>query len=738
MLSQDSASMAADCVTRETILSHMRQPGFQPCRMKDLARSIGVPQRAYRDFRRLVRELENEGLIVRLRRNRFGLPRESAQIVGQLRVHPRGFGFVVSKGLESDLFIPRGCLGVAIDGDQVRAEVTGEDAEGRGPEGRVTGVVRPSDRTLVGTVVWRGGRAAVEADDPAVRRDVFLPDGPPSGVEEGARVVVRITERGWGHDGTKGEIDEVLGQADEPAADFLSVVRRYDLPVDFSAAATASADKGTEAASTGMSKRLDLRGQPCVTIDPQDARDFDDAVSLERIDGTGYRLGVHIADVSHFVQPGTALDCEAFERGCSVYLLDHVIHMLPEKLASERCSLRPAEDRLAVSVLIDVDQHGAVKSFQIAESVIRSAARLDYQQVQAALEQGTGAASAGPWAPLLHLMRELSRKRQGLREKRGALDLDIPEPRVDLDQAGVPYELGQHLRLESHRLVEEFMLLANECVGQYVARRRLPVPYRVHPPPDPEKLRQLADIVPELSVPRDAEITTPQIQQWLRTIGDRDDAPLLNKLLLQSMMRASYSARDTGHFGLACRRYLHFTSPIRRYPDLLVHRVLKASVRGQLDARYREDMAARLSWIARWCSQCEQRAEEAERTYRTIKQLRYMEQRLGEEFPGVVSAVLRGGFFVEVGDFATEGFCFLRDLQDYFEYDPRRQRLVGRRTGQMIQVGAPVRVRIAAVDWNAQEMDLDLVEGRFESQSGFSRARQSKRGRRKRPRRKRR
>ncbi len=720
--------MPPDDVTREQLLRHMRQPGFQACRMKDLAREIGVAPRSYRSFRQLVRELEAEGLLVRLRSNRFALAGEHHLVAGQLRVHPRGFGFVVSAGQQSDLYIPRGALGAAIDGDEVQAEITGQDADGRGPEGRIVSVVRPAARTLVGTLVRRGDRAAVEVDDPAIQRDVYLRDRLPDSMDPGARVVVQVTDRGWGFDGLKGRIVQHLGSGDDPALDFAAVVHRFDLPVDYPAAAQAVARSvGMDPVASSLSQRLDLRAQCCVTVDPPGARDFDDAVSLQRSPKGGYHLGVHIADVSHFVQPGTELDLEACRRGCSVYLLDHVVHMLPDDLAAGACSLQCGKDRLSVSVLIDLDPDGRIKAFTITESVIRSAARLDYQQVQTALDGAGGAAA--PWTVLLRLMDELSARLRLSREQRGALDLDLPEPRVDLDAAGMPLALGRQPRLASHRIIEEFMLLANECVGQFAARHQLPVLYRVHPPPDAAKLRRLAAAAPSLTLGHESRIEPERLQEWLSSITEREDAHLWKKRLLQAMTRAVYAERNAGHYGLALPRYLHFTAPIRRYPDLFVHRVVKAALRRDRDASSREERPGNLSWLARWCSQCEQRAETAERTYRALKQLRYMEQRLGEECSGMVSAVLRNGFFVELTGSMMEGFCSLRAMDGYFEYDPRRQRLTNLDTGQSIRTGIAVRVRISRVDRNAQRMDLQLIEASYDRTShrtSFRRKRSSR------------
>lgn len=673
-----------------------------------------IPQAAYRDFRRLVKELESEGLVMRLRHNLYALPGGRPQMVGMLRVHPKGFGFVVGAGDQADVFVPKTELRQAIDGDQVRVEIISGAGEGKGPEGRIAEVVKETDRDFVGSFERRGRRWVVVVDDPAMGRDIYVDGGEKAELEEGMKVLVRITERGWGYDGLRGEIVEVLGFSTDPQLDFLTVVKRFDLPTEFPPAVKAEVELADLDVEGELRHRRDLRFLACVTIDPVDARDFDDAVSLECVSGGGYRLGVHIADVSHFVQAGTGLDKEARNRGTSVYLLDRVIHMLPEELAAGLCSLLPGEERLAVSALAELDEGGELVGFEIVESVIRSRGRLTYEEVQAVfdeVEEGMG--EARDFAELLREMLALSRKRRAIRRRRGSLDFDLPEPRVVLDDDGRPTALGREPRLESQQLVEEFMLLANECVGDHAGKDRLPVLYRIHGAPDPGKLKLLTDILSPAKAKADktGRIKPKELQVLLEQIGGRKDGPLLHKLLLQAMMKAEYAPVDIGHFGLACRRYLHFTSPIRRYPDLLVHRIFKAEMAGKMDGERRAALEEQLDQLGRWTSQCEQRAEQAERIYVKTKQLRYLEEYVGEVFPGLVSGVLRGGFFVEVGDFVVDGFCFLRNLDDYFEFDERRRRLVGRRTRRVIQLGMEVKVQITGVDWAAQEMDLLLVGG---------------------------
>jgi ribonuclease R len=411
------------------------------------------------------------------------------------------------------------------------------------------------------------------------------------------------------------------------------------------------------------------------------------------------------------VPQGSALDEEARQRGTSVYLLDKVIHMLPPRLAAEICTLAPGEDRLAISIFVEVDGNGCRVDYRICESVIHSAGRLTYGQVQRVFDGDVEAAgAAAEFANELESMRQLTRQLTQIRMERGALDFAIDQPRVEVDSESKPIGLGRYPRWESHRLIEEFMLLANECVADFSLRRNLPALFRIHRPPSAAGLAELAGIVSSarVEIGPDDEVRPKDLQLFLKQIAEREDAALINKIVLKAMSRAEYARLNSGHFGLACSGYLHFTSPIRRYPDLWVHRVIKNAIAG---AKYNNGLDPdALQELACWMSARERRAEEAERIYVKTKQMRYMEQFVGEQFSGIVSGILRGGFFVQVGDFMVDGFCFLRDLGDYFTLDEKKQRLVGRRSKRVFQLGTAVKVVIAGVDWAAREMALELLE----------------------------
>ena len=444
------------------------------------------------------------------------------------------------------------------------------------------------------------------------------------------------------------------------------------------------------------------------------ARDHDDAVAIERTEEDGYRLYVHIADVSHYVGEQTALDREASQRGCSVYLIDRVVHMLPEDLAAKQCSLLPGEDRLAITVEIVMGANGQVIQSDIYESVICSQARLSYKQVQAVLdEKETIDEEVGDWKERLLWMAELSQLRQEIRLHRGSLDLDVPEAEITLDAHGEPVSIGRYPRWESNRLIEEFMLVANECVGRFCSKLNLPVLYRVHAPPAADKVEAVFKLLERRQKQEKVnaqKINPKDFQRLLLQANTLPNAALYSKLLLRSLSRAEYKPEDGGHFGLGCAQYLHFTSPIRRYPDLLVHRVLKGALRKEKGSDENQSRWSYMAELGRQCSDLERKAEAAERTYKRMKQLRYMERHIGDAFDGVVSGVLRSGFFVEIGAVLVDGYISTADLDQPVDYDSEKQRLILRRTRKFIGLGMSVRVVVCAVDLNALEMDLSLAE----------------------------
>ena len=717
---------------RELILEYLQRPQYRPRKLKELARDMGISTAEYRAFRQVMRELEDAGEVARVGRTQFVRAGASRRALGSLHLDPRGFGFVARTGPEPDVLIQARHLGGAADGDWVEVEILSSGGRGRLPEGRVTAIRQRPTARLVGVLVRQGRHAAVRPDEKRWGSRVELTEPPPPEAAEGAKVAVLVTALTPAGQAEAGRVTEVLGSPEDPATDLRVVVAKHGLRVEFPEAALREADGCAEVVDAAVQGRRDLRGVATLTIDPAEARDFDDAVSLD-FDAAGHCcLGVHIADVGHYVGPGTALDLEARERGTSVYLVDGVLPMLPERLSGELCTLAPGQDRLTLSVLVTIDGAGRVLAAEICESAIRSRARLTYPQVQAAIDGEGDAGPAGDWVDLLTAMRALSRRLKARRLDRGALDFDLPEPRVDLDAEGRPVRLGRRPRLKSHQLIEEFMLAANEAVAAFAEERSLAVLYRTHRPPDAAKLATFAAYASTMGhrlKNGDAAPTAARLQEILAAFAGRPDADLVSQLLLRAMMRAEYSPELEGHYGLAAPRYLHFTSPIRRYPDLQVHRQIKAALRTAtaLPSAVAPDRVpppdpappapgagstgwpdADLQWLGAWTTDCERRAAAAERDHVRSKQLRYMLQHVGDEFGGRVTGLLPGGIFAEVGELMVEGFCPLSALSDYYELDEQRHCLVGQ-SGDRYRIGTAVRLRIARVDLAQQRLDLLIL-----------------------------
>ena len=715
-------------ITRDRVLDFIRSETGRPLKPRELSRALSVPENDYRRFRRLLVQLEREGAIVRTRNNRFGAPDRLNLATGLLSVNPDGFGFVCREE-ENDVFVGPGGLRGALHGDRVVVRISRR--RGGKPEGEISRVLERGARSILG--IYRAGAhfAFVEPDDPRFPRDLHISPENAGGASDGQLVVARL--RPWlpGHADAEGEVVDVLGQPGDPGIDTLSIVKEYDLPIEFPPhvleAAEAFTDRIPEAETPN---RLDLRHLFCVTIDPEDARDHDDAVSLEDRPGGGYRLGVHIADVDHYVKGGSPLDHEAMARGTSVYLTGRVIPMLPERLSGNLCSLLPDRDRLAVSVLIDLDANGRPMKSRIAPSMVRSRARLSYLQAQKLLNGG-GSADPAPHADVLRKMDALRRCITGRRMKRGAIDFNIAEPRIVVDCEGNVTEISRSERLDSHRIIEEFMLLANETVGRHLRDRNLPGLYRIHERPDAQKLSEFADTAAAFGFgfPRRDRITSSDIQKFLAAVAGKRFGQVLNARLLQSMKKAVYSPDNVGHFGLACDTYTHFTSPIRRYPDLMVHRLLKEA--GGLTEERKNGLRERLPALGDVVTGRETVAKEAERASVKVKQVRFLEDRVGDDFNAVIVGVRPIGFFAELNDVLIDGLVRVSTIEDdYYVYHEKEGALIGQRTGRRFRLGDPVVVRLVRADRRFRRLDFLLKEGGSRTERG--RNRRSKNGRRRR------
>jgi len=711
---------------RTEIVEYMSDKAYRPLLAAELRAAV-APQLTEADFVALLAGLEAEGVVVQTRRRRYGLPGQMNLVVGELTAHHRGFAFVtrVRGASWPELFISPGDINGAMHGDLVIARPLGPAggrADGdRRREGEVIRILRRANQRVVG--LFEGGPryGFVTPDDPRLQRDIFVPREEFNGAVSGEKVVVSITRWPEKGRGAEGSVSLRLGPVDRPGIDVLSIMIKHDLDREFSPEVLAEAS-ASAADRSGFSDptRQDVRALPTLTIDPPDARDLDDAVSLERgqpDDSHAWRLYVHIADVAHYVRAGGPLDEEARERGTSVYLVDRAVPMLPEELSAGACSLLPGEERLAMSVMADLSAEGSLLDYRIFPSVIRSDRRLNYDQALTLMERGgstpPGDHVDGRIALMLSDMSELARILRREREERGAIDFEFPEVEVVLDESGRASDIRPYHRHLSHYAIEEFMILANQVVASELHWRNVPALYRVHEPPRREKMEALRDFsrqfghnmkLPEKVHPR-------LIQNLLRQVRGRREEYLINMVTLRSLERARYASSCLGHFALALREYTHFTSPIRRYPDLVVHRILhELAGGGRLSDDSRRRWEEILPQIAERCSRREREAEEAERETVDVKKVQFMEERVGEVFEGIVSGVMPFGFFVQLPN-TVEGLVHVSQLDDdYYQLEAEEHALVGRHTGKRYRLGDPLKVEVVGVDPRRRQVDFIPVK----------------------------
>ncbi len=715
---------------REQVLSLVARKDYRPLNKIDIGRKLDLTASQRVALRKILREPERAGEIARIRKNRYVLPAEADLVAGKLSIHPAGYGFLSpEKSGEPDVFIAAENIGTAMHGDRVVARVSRDTPSDRikgRREGRVIRILERAHDTIVGTLQRSRNFYYVVPDDPRFVHDIYVhpePDQQPGNAANvGDKVVVRLDAWESRHINPEGEIIEVLGPASMPGIDMLSIIRKYHLSVEFPKDVLGQAERIPEQVDERqLEGREDLREQFIVTIDPDDARDFDDAIQVEKTT-SGWRLGVHIADVAAYVEPGSALDREARRRGNSVYLPDRVIPMLPERLSNGVCSLNPGVDRLTHSVFVQFDKHGEVKSTRFARSVIRSAHRLTYKQAYAILT----ASPVDRLGERLHVAWELAALLRRKRFQHGSLDLDFPEVKVWLDKQGRPVRLERVENDESHQLIEEFMLAANEAVARELKKRAIPTIYRVHENPDPEKLAEYREFVLSFSY-RVGDLThRAELQRLLASIRGKPEEQALKVALLKSLKRARYSAQPLGHYGLAKTNYLHFTSPIRRYADLVVHRAL-----GRLGALRRPDAAARrpyhpdmseIASIAEHISATERNAADAEIDAAQMKKLEFFQLQLDQRNPQIFRAAIidvrNYGLMVELPDALITGLIHVSALtDDFYSFEPARRQLIGRRSRKRFSVGDQLSVFVARVDTFKRQVDF-AIAGPSEERAG--------------------
>ena len=670
-------------------------------RFKDIAALLQVPKGSKHELKEVLDFLVIEGKIITDDRGRYRTPGDRVK-TGMFSGTQKGFGFVIIDGEPEDIFIPENATKGAMHGDKVTVLISTEK-NGKRKEGAVLQILERGMKEIVGTFQKSKNFGFVVPDNQKFNHDIFIPKEHTKGAVTGHKVVAVVTNYGDGNHNPEGKVIDIIGHMNDPGVDIMSVVKAYDLPVEFPKEVLRSLDFiPDEVDSKDYNNRMDIRDLPTVTIDGEDAKDLDDAVSLTK-EGDIYHLGVHIADVTHYVKEGSALDKEALRRGTSVYLVDRVLPMLPHKLSNGICSLNPGVDRLALSCYMDIDVKGNVIGHQIAETVIRSDRRMTYTDVSKIIEDQDEELikEYNDLVPMFILMLELSEILKGRRHKRGAINFDFPESKIIVDHNGKPVEIREYERNKATKIIEEFMLIANETVAEDYFWQEIPFLYRTHDKPDDEKIKALAIFINNFGYSikvGNEDIHPKELQKLLNRIEDTPEEALISRLTLRSMKQAKYTVANTGHFGLSAKYYTHFTSPIRRYPDLQIHRIIKENIKGKLNGDRREHYEKTLFEVANQSSMTERRAEEAEREVDKMKKVEYMTDHIGETFTGVISGITTWGIYVELPN-TIEGMVRVSDMSDdYYIYDEERYQMVGEHTKKTYKLGQTVTVEVIAAD----------------------------------------
>ncbi len=686
---------------------------------RELAEHFGIQDSEYKEFCDFLRSLELQGEIVQIKDRQYALPSKVKLLVGTLDCNPRGFGFVVpiKEGISPDVYVDEENMATAMHGDIVVVRLP-EPVRGRrgkrkrkSGSGQIVNVLQRANETLIGMFERSRKLCYVVPDNSRLFKDVYVSEEDSGGAKPGDKVIVKVVQWPSRHLNPEGVVTEVLGPDGAPGVDSLSVAYQFSLPYRFNPEVLDEAEKTIPhiIIKQEYQGRLDLRKKVIITIDPEDAKDFDDAISLERIDGSNWILGVHIADVSHYVRPDSAMDVEARNRGTSVYFPGEVIPMLPEQLSNEICSLKEGEDRLTKTAFMTFDSNGTLVKYEIKHSVINVKKRLNYNQATRILEGNEDVEK--DIEKLLNDAAELANLLFERRLKRGALELDLPEVSVHVDKDGRVTSVKKFEKHISHRLIEEFMLSANEVVARFLQENKMPGIFRVHPMPDEDEILDFATFIKGIEAVQIDPFNTRQVQKLLEDVRGKPEAYVVNLLLLKSLKKAVYSAEQTPHFALALEHYTHFTSPIRRYPDLIVHRLLdqyfsKELVSDSLRSYWQNNLP---EWASH-CSFTERRADDAEREITKLKLLRFLENRTGDVMDAVITGVQEYGLFIQLNEYLVEGLIHIRTLtDDFYSVDRRRLSLIGSRRHKVLKVGDCIKVRIDKIDMLKREVDLVRV-----------------------------
>lgn len=686
---------------------------YVPMKAKEIAMLLDIPKAKRSELMEVLDSLVADGTIGVSKKGKYMKP-ENVALVGTFESTSRGFGFVVIPDREDDIFVKATDTMNAFYHDKVKVVITTEKNGGKRAEGKIVAIVEHEIKEVVGTFQKNRTYGFVIPDNAKINCDIFIPQEFMNGAVEGSKVVASISDYGSQSKNPQGKVTEVLGHIDDPGVDIMSIIKAYDLPVEFPESVKKAINDIPDVVSEkDKAGRVDLRNVQMVTIDGEDAKDLDDAVSISK-EGPVYHLGVHIADVSHYVTEGSALDKEALKRGTSVYLVDRVIPMIPHKLSNGICSLNQGEDRLALSCLMDIDEKGNIVGHRICETVINVDRRMSYTSVKKILVDNdtNEIMKYKELVPMFHMMEEVAELLRKKRFARGSVDFDFPESKIILDENGHPTDIKPYDRNVATKIIEDFMLAANETVAEDYFWQDMPFLYRTHENPDPEKMRKLATFINNFgyTLRLTDDLRPKEIQKLLSEIEGSDAENLISRLTLRSMKKAKYTTECVGHFGLAAKYYCHFTSPIRRYPDLQIHRIIKENLHGGMSDKRSEHFAAILPEVAKQTSATERRADDAERDTDKLKMVQYMEKHIGETFEGVVSGMTAWGIYVELPN-TIEGMISVASLCDgYYIYDENHYEMVNETTGRTFKLGQRLNVKVINCDKILRTIDFELAE----------------------------
>lgn len=699
---------------KEAIVDFMKEQAYKPMNIKELERVFCIKKTDTKNFKKIVDEIEREGNIVKTRTNRYGIPDRMGLVTGKFQGHQKGYGFVIPYDGDKDIFVPSSSLNGAMNGDKVVVKITKQGNTEKKCEGEIIRVLERANSKVIGTFENSRNFGFVVPEEKRIYQDIFIPKNCKKEAETGDIVIAEITQWPDKRRNPEGKIVDVLGKKGEKGIDILTIIKKNNLPEEFPKKVESYAEGIPERIpDKEYERRMDLRNILTVTIDGEDAKDLDDAVSLEKLPDGSYYLGVHIADVSYYVKEKNPLDKEALKRGTSVYLIDRVIPMLPKKLSNGICSLNPDTDRLTLSCFMKIDGNGKVIEHNIVESVIKSNERMTYTDVTKILQGNQETIEKyGKLVDTFNLMEELCIILNKKRMMRGAIDFDFEECKITLDELGIPVKIEPYERGISNRIIEEFMLVCNETIAEHMFWTSLPFVFRVHENPDEEKLMHFNEFIHNLGyvVRWGKDVHPKTFQDIIEKVKGKKEETVVSTLMLRSMKQARYSPECIGHFGLAAKYYCHFTSPIRRYPDLIIHRIIKEFINGQLTDNRIKRLIKEVDYAARQSSDMERLAQEAEREVDDLKKAEYMSKRIGEEFNGIISSVTNFGMFVEIPN-TIEGLVHISTLEDdYYVYDEKHLSLIGERTRNIYKLGDEVRINVSKVDLDAHEIYFEVIK----------------------------